>query len=239
MYRIQIDRFEGPMDLLMFFIQRDELDIHDIPIAQITDDYLSYVRLMQRIDLDGVGDFLYMAALLIGIKTRMLLPREVGPDGAEVEDPRAELVERLVEYIRYREASEHLEALKHIRERFFTLGEANQTTGFASDVVEARQASLFDLVGALRRVLATADPTFHAVQRVNYTVVEQRSYLLSLLPTTEKLGFVSLMKAKTKPFIIASFLAVLELAKDGFIFVTTAGGPDDFWISARKPLAEA
>jgi segregation and condensation protein A len=119
------------------------------------------------------------------------------------------------------------------------LGEANQTTGFASDVVEARQASLFDLVGALRRVLATADPTFHAVQRVNYTVVEQRSYLLSLLPTTEKLGFVSLMKAKTKPFIIASFLAVLELAKDGFIFVTTAGGPDDFWISARKPLAEA
>src|SRR5690606_7366513 len=95
-------------DLLLFFIQRDELDVHDIPVASIADEYLSYVRVMEQIDLDGVGDFLYLAAMLIQIKARLLLPTtEVDEDGEPI-DPRAELVERLLEYIRYKEAAADL-----------------------------------------------------------------------------------------------------------------------------------
>ena len=108
MYRIRLQEFEGPLDLLLFFIQRDELDIYDIPIAQITDEFLGYVRLIEEIDLDGVADFIYMAALLIHIKARMLLPRPDLDEEGEPIDPRQELVERLLEYVRYKEAAEEL-----------------------------------------------------------------------------------------------------------------------------------
>ena len=104
MHRVHLRDFEGPLDLLLFFIRRDEVDVYDIPIARIADEYLEAVRLMQRLDLDEAAEFIYTAALLIQIKARMLLPRPPAEDGEEPEDPRAELVQRLLEYIQYREA---------------------------------------------------------------------------------------------------------------------------------------
>ena len=112
MYSIKLDNFEGPLDLLMFFIKRDELDIYDIPIASITQEFLEYVRIMELLDLELAGEFVVMAATLLGIKAQMLLPREtaVGPDGVEVEleDPRSELVQKLLEYKRYKEVADQL-----------------------------------------------------------------------------------------------------------------------------------
>ena len=154
MYRIQLQEFEGPLDLLLFFIQRDEIDIFDIPIARITDEYLEYVRLMEEIDLDGVADFIYMAALLINVKVRMLLPRpELDEDGEPI-DPRRELVERLLEYMRYKEASEGLAVYHENRANLFTRGAASaQQDLFERAMPETLvNTTLFDLISALRRL---------------------------------------------------------------------------------------
>src|SRR4030066_327547 len=111
MYRVKLTEFEGPLDLLLFFIKRDELDIYDIPISKITQEFLEYLHLMTTLDLEVAGDFIVMAATLMQIKVRMLLPREIGPDGEE-EDPRAELVRRLIEYKRYKEMSQEFSKIE-------------------------------------------------------------------------------------------------------------------------------
>ncbi|MFW5955637.1 MAG: segregation and condensation protein A, partial [Rhodothermales bacterium] len=126
MYRVRVQEFEGPLDLLLFFIRRDELDIFDIPIAYITEEYLSFVRVLEQIDLDSVGEFLYMAAMLINIKARMLLPRPDLDDEGEPIDPRRELVERLLEYVRFKEASQQFATLKERRDELFTRGLAGR-----------------------------------------------------------------------------------------------------------------
>src|SRR5690625_568104 len=124
MYRVHIEDFEGPLDLLLFFIRRDELDIFNIPIARSADEYLSYVRVLEQVDLDAVGEFLYMAAMLINIKARMLLPTPELDEEGEPIDPRRELVERLLEYVRFKEASQRLTELK--TERMMSLPAVSQ-----------------------------------------------------------------------------------------------------------------
>ncbi|MFV1981442.1 MAG: ScpA family protein [Rhodothermia bacterium] len=123
MYQVRLSDFEGPLDLLLFFIQRDELDVYDIPIAQIADEFLDYVRVMDEIDLDGAGEFIYMAALLISIKARMLLPRTNRDGDEEILDPRKELVERLVEYVRFKDAAEQLGDTWEVRSKLFVRDE--------------------------------------------------------------------------------------------------------------------
>ena len=111
MYKIKLEHFEGPLDLLLFFIKRDELDIYDIPISKITKEFLDYVKIIQMLDLETAGDFILMASTLMHIKVRMLLPREINEKGEEI-DPRAELIAALLEYKRYKEMSEELAFLE-------------------------------------------------------------------------------------------------------------------------------
>ena len=107
MYKIKLDHFEGPLDLLLFFIKRDELNIYDIPISKITKEFLAYVNLIRTLDLETAGDFILMASTLMHIKARMLLPREIDEKGEEI-DPRADLIQALLEYKKYKEMSEEL-----------------------------------------------------------------------------------------------------------------------------------
>ena len=184
MYRIQLQEFDGPLDLLLFFIRRDELDIFDIPIAQITDEYLDYVRVMEQVDLDGVADFIYMAALLINIKVRMLLPRPELDEEGEPIDPRRELVDRLLEYMRFKEAAEGLTVYHQHRANLFTRGEASaQQDAFERATPETLvNTTLFDLISALRRVLTEApDVPILALETVEYTVDQQRLFVLEQL----------------------------------------------------------
>jgi segregation and condensation protein A len=213
MYRVQLQQFEGPLDLLLFFIRRDELDIYDIPIARITDEYLGYVRLIEEIDLDGAADFIFMAALLISIKAAMLLPRSDVDEEGEIVDPRRELVDRLLEYIRYKEAAQVLEVAREQRRAHFTRQEATLPEPLA-DSEATLAVTLFDLVGALRRILtdAPAEPV-HGVTRVEYTVEEQQNYVLAKLTERRKRSFHDLVANRPKAFVIATFLAVLELAR--------------------------
>lgn len=235
MYRIRLQDFEGPLDLLLFFIRRDELDIFNIPIARITDEYLEYVRILEQIDLDSVGEFLYMAAMLINIKARMLLPRPELDDEGEPIDPRRELVERLLEYVRFKEASRQLEGVGAARADIFTRGLAGSEHEDSVDNGEAveLEASLFDLIGSLRRILTVApEAPVHELDRENYTIEEQEAYVMDLLRNDRRLSFVGMVQARSRAFIITTFLAVLELARQGVVTLLIPERATDFHLQA-------
>ncbi|MBN4056155.1 segregation/condensation protein A [Rhodothermus sp. AH-315-K08] len=238
MYQVRLQQFEGPLDLLLFFIRRDELDVYDIPISAITDEFLEYVRVLERVDLDGVGDFLYMAALLINIKTRMLLPStEVDDDGDPI-DPRKELVERLLEYVRFKEASEALSAAHDRRQEQFTRGiELGTDADFSETEEQVIEATVFDLIGALRRVLTEAQEEFvHAVEPERWSVEGQQEYLQESLSDGNRHSFVDLVKQRSKDFIITTFLAVLEMARTGMIELFVERSAHDFYIAGATDV---
>lgn len=241
MYRIHIEDFEGPLDLLLYFIRRDELDVFDIPIAQIADEYLAYVRVLERIDLDSVGDFLYMAALLINIKARMLLPKQDVDEEGEPIDPRRELVERLLEYMRYKEASGNLEDLYQDRSDRFTRGNASsERKRWEGQAEVSYDATVFDLISALRRILTEApeEPT-HDVVREEYSIEEQQAFILEILERTSKMSFAKSVKGRSKAFIITTFLGILELARQQRVIVYVPDdNPVDFFLEAREPEPE-
>lgn len=241
MYRVQLEQFEGPMDLLLFFIKRDEIDIYDIPIARIADEYLAYVRVLEEIDLDGVGDFIYMAALLINIKARMLLPsQETDEEGEEV-DPRRELVERLLEYVRFKEAADQLSMRRDHRQEHFTRGDASRDRERVEESHDVEvDASVYELVEALGRVLAEEDDEepVHEVETPTHTVEDQQEFVIRELSRQSRIHFRDLVGGKSRGFIIATFLALLELARQHYLRLDLVGTPVDFVVQERedKPL---
>ncbi len=237
MYQVQLKNFEGPLDLLLFFIRRDELDIYDIPIARITDEYLSYLKVIEEIDLDGAGEFIYIAALLISIKVRMLLPRQERDEDDEPIDPRKELVDRLLEYIRYKEASGQLQVLEAHRAGQFT--RAARPEVVPQEDAEAYityELSVFQLISALQRVLThqaqqTATYEIHAIA---YSIDTQRDYLLRALTPDAPQSFTTLVQDQPKGFIIATFLAILEMVREQLLRVLVgATDLDEFYISLK------
>lgn len=245
MYRVHLDRFEGPLDLLLFFIRRDELDIHDIPIARLADDFLDAVRAMELaagyggIDLDAAAEFVYTAALLIQIKTRMLLPRpETGDDGEPV-DPRRELVERLVEYMRYKEAAGHLEGRWEARQQHATRGAASAPE---AEVAEPTvRAGLFDLLvalaAALRRSAESGAAPVHDVASETYALDQQRDWVLGTLGGGA--AFATLVAGRSRAFVIVTFLAVLDLIQTGALRLVLGATPDAFGLEPAPTAAAA
>src|SRR5690554_6639504 len=237
MYRVRLDQFEGPLDLLLFFIRRDELDVHDIPIAQITDEFLAYVRLLEQIDLDGAADFIYMAAMLIQIKARMLLPRAEFDEEGEPIDPRKELVERLLEYMRYKEAAAHLERRWTERHEHFPRGAASAVRLAREEGEVTYRVSLFDLIGVLQKVLEKApaeEPPRHAPRRYAYTIEGQRAYVLSRA-ADGPVSFVALVEKQPRAFVIVTFLAVLDLLQQQRLRLTLGVDAEDFALEAQVP----
>lgn len=235
MYRIRLHEFEGPLDLLLFFIRRDELDIYDIPIAEIADEFLEYVRLMEKIDLDGVGDFIYMAAVLINVKARMLLPSQDVDDEGEPIDPRKELVERLLEYVRYKEAAQRLAEQHEARSQYFVRGQASRHEA-ADDVEQEVEGTLFGLIAALRKILTEApEAPVHEVERVEYSVEEQFDVVLGALTATKRIAFRALVAKRTKPYVIATFLAILELARQHQLHLYAGERMEEFYLERAEP----
>ncbi len=240
MYSVRLENFEGPLDLLLFFIKRDELDIYDIPIASITQEFLEYVKVLELLDLELAGEFIVMASMLVQIKAQMLLPREekqgVVPGTIDDDDPRAELVRRLLEYKRYREASDSL-----------TLSAENQKYVLYRQVFEAeeihasesgtyRNATLFDLLKALKRAIEKAPEKAepHVVTRFPITVEEKSEEIIHILKTKTAARFFELVSGLAKMHIVVTFLALLELAKLQRIRVQQDLRFDDIVIVERK-----
>ena len=213
-YKVRLDIFEGPLDLLLYLIKKDELDIQNIPIMTITDQYLEYLNLMQLLDLDIAGEFLVMAATLMHIKSKMLLPPDENPVLEEEEmDPRAELIQRLLEYKRFKEAAANLQGMEQERSRFFTRYPAPvEMDAGDSPFLEA---SLFDLISAFSKVLkGMPKDVFHKVIKDEFTVAEKVHEIFHRLVQSKTLFFSHLFKESKNRFeAITIFLAVLELIR--------------------------
>ncbi len=232
-YRVKLQIFEGPLDLLLFFIKRDELDIYDIPIARITKEFLEYLHLLQELDLEVAGDFIVMAAELMQIKVKMLLPKAPGEE--EEEDPRAELVRRLLEYKRFKEASAVLSSLEdESRKLFYRQGfHADPKRVTLEDQEESlKHITMFNLIAAFKKVLdSVPKKVYHDVELLNVSIDEQMSYIADLFRTREKVTFFELVSHMTEKIrIIVTIIAMLEMTKNRIIGIRPSDFEDDFVI---------
>lgn len=213
---VRTEAFEGPLDLLLHLIKKNELDIYNIPIAEISRQYLDYLDVMRELNLDVAGEFLVMASTLIQIKSQMLLPQITDThDEEQGQDPRAELVRRLLEYERYREASALLVARELLdRDVFARNFPSEELEAFPSED-ELPVVEMFELVDAFRRILAKAPKeSFHEVGSENISIADRISDILEFLQGRESVDFEELfIGTNTREFIIASFLAILELCR--------------------------
>lgn len=216
-YKVKLDIFEGPLDLLLYLIRKNEVDIYDIPIALITEQYLDYLDLMTVLNLDVAGEFLVMAATLAKIKSKMLLPPSIdSEEGEEGEDPRAELMEHLLEYQQYREVADQLKNRKLLEKDIFTRIQAEEETPQLEESSTAIEANLFDLIDALRKVIERKDLPGNlmevAVEKIS--VQDKMDEILSTLQEKEQVVFQALFDGLTTRYeIIVSFLALLELIR--------------------------
>lgn len=237
-YKVKLTDFEGPLDLLLFFIRRDELNIYDIPIAQITQSYLESLHLMAALDLDVAGEFIVMAATLMQIKVRMLLP--VDTTAEEEEDPRAELVRRLIEYKRYKEMSQRISRMEDDQRRvfyrrFFLADTKIQTE---EDQEESLQdITLFNLIAAYKSALDhMPKKVVHEVNLLNVTVDEQMSFVMDYLRvhnTGSLLRIVAHMTEKMR--IIVTIIAILELTKNKVLRIQASETGDDVLVDYAIP----
>jgi len=213
-YTVRLNVFEGPLDLLLHLIKKNELSITDIPISLITEQYLDYLKLMKVLNLDIAGDYLLMASTLLHIKSKMLLPTPSEDEDEEGEDPRAELVKRLLEYQKYKEAAAELERRPLLDRDVFVRSipmEAREGEG-----EERIEVSLFELLEAFRQVLERAgSKTFHDVTLERITVEEKMEEILSLLQRENRtVAFHLLFPAEApRRALVVTFLAILELVK--------------------------
>ena len=201
------------MDLLLYLIKREELDIYDIPITTITEQYLEYLNMMEMLDLDIAGEFLVMAATLMHIKSKMLLPPDPGAEAAEELDPRAELVRRLLEYKSFKDAAQNLRGFEAGRSSLFTrLGVEPEIDGGDSPFFDG---TLFDLLTAFAKVLKSMPVTAaHEVQKDEFTVAEKVHEIFHRLVKEPVIYFTAFFKsAKNRFEVITTFLAILELIR--------------------------
>ncbi len=224
MYRVELEDFEGPLDLLLLLINRREIDIFDIPIAQITNEYLAYIQLMESINLDGVADYIYFAALLISIKARMLVPQPESDSQEEEQDPRQELVERLLEYIQYKDAAGTLNQQMDERSRLVTRGKASMPAEVELPEKEVLvKTTIFELMNALRLVLEEApEEETMTIEAQQYSIEDQSEHIRRVLYTKGRVRFEDLIRGQTRSFIVVTFLAILEMAFEHEIWILNA-----------------
>lgn len=237
MYKIKLPNFEGPFDLLLYFIQRDELNIYDIPIAKITEEFFTYIKIMQQFDIELAGEFIVMASHLMYIKTQMLLPRpKTNEDGEEIEDPRTQLVERLLEYKQIKEASEEISEMHSNNKYTFYRRLFEADLEEAKSQADYKNASLFDLIKAFNRVIDRSKEKNlrHVVDVEPITIEEKSNEILSRLNKKKRISFFSLCENIIKIEVIVTFLSLLELIKQKRIFIMQKENFDDIIIAQKQ-----
>jgi segregation and condensation protein A len=237
-YRVKTEIFEGPFDLLLFLIRKHEIDIYDIPIHDITNQFLEYIKLMKILDLEVAGEFIEMVASLMNIKARMLLPKPVFGDEDDVEDPRTELVQRLLEYKKFKEAASEMSEFEDHRRKMFSrkffLRPEDEKPSSTEEYLQ--NVTLFDLLLAFKKALDNMPKvTYHEVKKIEVTIEEQTDYILNLLDAQPNILFSEFIeKLKNRIVIIVTFLALLDLIKLRKIIVRQSRVFDDIKISSVK-----
>lgn len=236
-HEVRLADFEGPLDLLLHLIRKEQVDIYDIPIALITTRYLEYIELMQDLNINLAGEFLEMAATLIYIKSRMLLPPEPSPEGDEAvaEDPRQELVERLLEYEQFKNAAQVLYTREQIETGVMT---ADRIREVVPPEEELLSVSLFDLIAAYKNVLRQLDErAILEMERENVTVAEKIAQVREMLEQKKKLRFTDLVRlSPARTHVVVLMLALLELARMRDVRLRQDGLFSEIWI-IRKAAA--
>jgi segregation and condensation protein A len=238
-YKVKLDTFEGPLDLLLHLIKTNEVNVYDIPISLITEQYLAYIELMQELNLDVAGEFLVMASTLIHIKSRMLLPRPETAAGLEPEeDPREALVRRLLEHQKYKAAAELLHERETLRSAQFLRPDSRVAEATGEEYEPELEVDLFSLLAAFRGVLERASRRPPMVLPPEQISIEARiEQLLSRLSETEACGLEDLFNDGdgSRPFLIVTFLAILEMIRLKLIRVFQSGsfGPVRVYKRAR------
>ncbi|MEM7573999.1 MAG: segregation/condensation protein A [Bacteroidota bacterium] len=248
-YTIVLPQFEGPFDLLLFFIERDELDINDIPIAKVTDDFLAYIRQAEAMDVDLASEFVLVAATLCRIKAKMLIPRKpVDEEGNEI-DPREELVARLLEYKRYKSVLDQMRELEKDRsERKYRGNISDELAQIATKAlvdVELENVTLFKLLRAFERLMQKLEdeanrPPMHQIAQFSYTIEDQQVRIMDLVGRVrlggERPSFTEVFgSCETRIHAIVTFLGLLELLNLQRLQLVTGEGFNNFWL---EPLGE-
>jgi len=230
-YQVKLPFFEGPLDLLLFLIQKDQIDIYDIPIARITEEYLEYLRFMRLLQLDTAAEFLVMAATLMSLKSQMLLPHPAPADDFLQEDPRQELVKKLLEYRLFKTAAQTLEEKEQQATLLYARPGEPQWVGREQerDLIEV---SLFDLLTAFKDIVGKeSEIGAHEIVLEEITVKERFNYILNVLSHRKRIPFVELIRsAPRKMAMVVTFLALLELIRAQLVSVKQQRAFGQIWI---------
>jgi len=250
-YQIKLPQFEGPFDLLLFFIERDELDIYNIPITKIIKDFLDYVHAQEKLNIELGSEFILFISTLMRIKAKMLLPRkEIDAQGNEI-DPRQELVDKILEYKRFKEASLKMAEMEAMRMLMIKRGnlhkELSQIGEEASEGTEIQTITMFKLMKAFERVMQRLhernNKPVHTVVRYNYTQEGSRDFMYKMVQKEKTVSFEKLFEVcENRLHAIFLFLSLLELAQQRFMSILSGEGMNNFiveWNENREEEAPA
>lgn len=236
-YQIKLPQFEGPFDLLLFFIERDELDIYNIPITRITKDFLDYIHTQEKLNIELSSEFILFISTLMRIKAKMLLPRkEVDASGNEI-DPRQELVDKILEYKRFKEASAKMATMEAIRMQMIKRGNVSQEMALigedAGEGTEIQSVTLFKLMKTYQKVMKRMydrnNKPQHVVFRYNYTMEQSRDYVLDFARTERTISFEKVFEVcENRIHAIFIFLSMLELVQQQYLHIMMGEGRNNF-----------
>ncbi|MFS4459905.1 segregation and condensation protein A [Bdellovibrio sp. HCB2-146] len=237
---VQLPKFEGPLGLLLYLIRKEEMDIMDIKIHEITKQYFEYIKLMKELDLEVAGEFVAMASTLIQIKSRMLLPQyDENGEVVETEDPRKELVQKLLEYQKYQEAAKLLYDRPLVGRDVWLRGE-REVLAQKEDEIVLEENALFSLISSYRRVLRAVKKKVHEVakkaQSISSRIMEMKDRLIVGHRVT-LVDLVTSVEDKARQTLI-TFLSLLELGKMGFVGLYQTEAYSDIWVDPKKPIEQ-
>jgi segregation and condensation protein A len=243
-YHIKLAQFEGPFDLLLFFIERDELDIYNIPITNITNDFLTYIHEQDSLNIELSSEFILFISTLMRIKAKMLLPRkELDAEGNEI-DPRQELVNKILEYKRFKEASAQMAEMEALRMLMVKRGNIQKELAHigeqASEGTEVQNITLFKLMKAFEKVMQKMhdrnNKPVHTVTRYEYTMETSRDHMLKRVQENKTLSFEKIFeKAENRVHAIFLFLSLLELVQQKFMKIIIGEGKNNFILEYNEP----
>jgi segregation and condensation protein A len=246
-YQIKLDQFEGPFDLLLFFIERDELDIYNIPITAITNDFLSHIHDTEKLNIELSSEFILFISTLMRIKAKMLLPRkELDADGNEI-DPRMELVDKILEYKKFKEASIKLAEMEAVRMMMIKRGnvqkELSQIGEEAGEGTEIQAVTMFELMKAFEKVIQRIqqknNKPVHTVVQYNYTMEECRDYMINLATKEKTLSFERIFEVcDNRIHAIFLFLNILELVQMKYMQILIGEGRNNFIVEYNENREE-
>jgi segregation and condensation protein A len=247
-FEIKLPLFEGPFDLMLFFIERDELDIYDIPIFKITNDFLEYLHMLERMEIEVASEFILFAATLMKIKSRMLLPRpELNEQGEEI-DPREELIRNLLEYKKYKSVVEELAQLEGDRlakeKRGNIASELRELIKVEDVEAEMQHVDLYKLLKVFQKCMSKmasrTEETKHTVIQYPYTIEQQKDFVLEKISFKNQVPFTEFISYNPdKVFVIYTFLAILELLQLSMVNIIIGEGYNNFWVEKTEPIAAA